>query len=77
MTRRPAATPRAAHQRAPGASPHRAPQVIPRDYIPQDTLYVWALVNPAHPVLVGSVSLSQLVPNCATFTYAPDWWDPE
>jgi len=48
--------------------------VTPRSYEPQDTLYVWALVNPANPVLAGTVSLSQLVPNCATFTYAADWW---
>ena len=51
-----------------------APTVTPRSYVPQDTLYVWALVNPANPVLAGSVRLSQLAPNCATFTYAQDWW---
>ena len=33
------------------------------------------LVNPANPVLVGSVSLSTVVANCATFTYAEDWWE--
>ena len=38
-------------------------------YVPQDTLYVWALVNPAAPALVGELRLSQLVPDCATFTY--------
>lgn len=75
MTGRPAATPRAARQGGPGATPRHAPPITPRDYIPQETLYVWALVNPAHPVLAGSVSLSQLVPNCATFTYASDWWE--
>lgn len=53
--------------------PH-AQQVTPRSYEPQDTLYVWTLVNPAQPVLTGSMGLSQLVPNCATFTYAADWW---
>ena len=53
---------------------HHAQQVTPRSYVPHDTLYVWTLVNPAQPVLTGSVGLSQLVPNCATFTYAADWW---
>ncbi|RYF00773.1 MAG: type II toxin-antitoxin system HipA family toxin [Comamonadaceae bacterium] len=48
--------------------------VTPRTYVPQDTLYVWVLVNPAAPVLAGSITLSQLVPNCATFTYAANWW---
>ena len=47
--------------------------ITPRSYVPQDELYVWALVNPASPVLTGSVRLSQLVANCATFTYAADW----
>ena len=47
--------------------------IAPRTYVPQDELYVWALVNPASPVLTGSVRLSQLVANCATFTYAADW----
>jgi serine/threonine-protein kinase HipA len=51
------------------------PDVIPRSYVPQDKLYVWTLVNPASPVLTGSVSLSRLVANCATFTYADDWWE--
>ena len=51
------------------------PHVTPRSYIPQDRLYVWTLVNPANPVLTGSVSLSRLVSNCATFTYADDWWE--
>lgn len=50
------------------------PTVTPGTYAPQDTLYLWTLVNPANPVLTGSVALSQLVPNCATFTYAADWW---
>lgn len=53
---------------------HHAQQVTPRSYVPHDTLYVWTLVNPAQPVLTGAVGLSQLVPNCATFTYAADWW---
>lgn len=51
-----------------------APQVTPRSYQPQDTLYLWTLINPASPVLTGALSLSALVPNCATFTYAADWW---
>ncbi len=49
--------------------------VTPGTYVPQDKLYVWTLVNPANPVLTGSVSLSRLIPNCATFTYADDWWE--
>ena len=51
------------------------PAVSPRTYVPQDQLYVWAMVNPAAPTLVGEVSLSQLVADCATFTYTPDWWN--
>ena len=47
--------------------------ITPSSYVPQDELYVWTLVNPASPVLTGSVRLSQLVANCATFTYAADW----
>ena len=50
------------------------PPVTPRSYQPQDQLYLWALIKPASPVLTGAVSLSALVPNCATFTYAADWW---
>lgn len=49
--------------------------VSPRTYVPQDQLYVWAMVNPAAPTLVGELSLSQLVADCATFTYTPDWWN--
>lgn len=49
--------------------------VSPRTYVPQDQLYVWAMVNPAAPTLAGTVSLSQLVVDCATFSYAPDWWN--
>lgn len=49
--------------------------ITPGTYVPQDPLYVWALVNPAAPTLVGEVGLSQLVADCATFTYAPDWWN--
>lgn len=52
-----------------------APAITPRTYVPQDRLYVWAMLNPAAPTLVGEVSLSQLVTDCATFTYAPDWWN--
>lgn len=51
------------------------PAITARTYVPQDQLYVWALVHPAAPALVGEVSLSQLVADCATFTYAPDWWN--
>lgn len=42
--------------------------VSPSTYVPQDRLYVWAMVNPAAPTLVGEVGLSQLVSDCATFT---------
>jgi len=49
--------------------------VSPRTYVPLDELFVWTLVNPAAPVLTGSITLSQLVPNCATFAYAADWWE--
>ncbi|RZJ10090.1 MAG: type II toxin-antitoxin system HipA family toxin [Acidovorax sp.] len=48
--------------------------VSPRGYVPQDQLYVWALVNPAQPMLVGELRLSQLVADCATFRYAEGWW---
>ena len=51
------------------------PAVSARTYVPQDQLYVWAMVNPAAPTLAGTVSLSQLVADCATFSYAPDWWN--
>lgn len=51
------------------------PDIQPGSYVPQDQLYVWALVNPAHPVLVGELRLSPLVPDCAVFTYAPTWWN--
>jgi serine/threonine-protein kinase HipA len=52
-----------------------APSVNPRSYAPQDKLYVWALVNPARPMLVGELRVSQLVSDCATFVYAPEWWN--
>lgn len=52
-----------------------AAAIDPRTYAPQDTLYVWALVDPANPVLAGEVGLSRLVPDCATFSYAPQWWN--
>ena len=52
-----------------------APAITPRTYVPQDRLYVWAMLNPAAPTLVGEVSLSRLVTDCATFTYTPDWWN--
>jgi serine/threonine-protein kinase HipA len=48
--------------------------VTARSYVPQDLLYVWALVNPAQPVLVGELRLSQLVADCATFRYGQGWW---
>ena len=49
--------------------------VDPRTYVPQDTLYVWALVDPTNPALVGEVRLSQLEVNRAIFRYAPAWWN--
>ena len=48
--------------------------ITPRTYVPQDQLYVWALVNSEQPTLVGELRLSQLVADCATFTYDPQWW---
>ena len=48
--------------------------IDPRSFVPQDQLYVWALVDPSNPSLVGTLGLSQLKSNCATFTYAPAWW---
>jgi serine/threonine-protein kinase HipA len=51
-----------------------APDITPGSYVPQDTLFVWALVNPAAPTLVGQLQLSQLVPDCATFAYDASWW---
>ena len=47
--------------------------ITPHTYVPQDQLYVWALVNPAQPVLVGELRLSQLVADCATFAYNANW----
>ena len=55
-------------------SAKRATAVTAHNYVPQDQLYVWALVNPAQPALVGELRLSHLVADCATFQYAPDWW---
>ncbi len=55
-------------------TPSHVNAVSPRTYMPQDRLYVWAMVNPKAPTLVGEVSLSRLVADCATFSYAPDWW---
>lgn len=52
-----------------------AADIQPGGYVPQDQLYVWALVNPANPVLVGTLRLSPLVPDCAVFSYAPSWWN--
>ena len=49
--------------------------ISPRSYVPQDSLYVWALINPAAPTLVGELGLSQLVADCATFSYTQDWWN--
>ena len=48
--------------------------VTARSYVPQDQLALWALVNPAQPVLVGELRLSQLVADCATFRYSEGWW---
>ena len=51
-----------------------SPALAPHSYAPQDQLYVWALLNPAAPTLVGEVGLSPLVADCAQFRYAPSWW---
>jgi serine/threonine-protein kinase HipA len=48
--------------------------VNPASYVPQDQLYLWAMVNPAAPTLVGEVTLSRLVPDCANFVYDAAWW---
>jgi serine/threonine-protein kinase HipA len=48
--------------------------IHPHNYAPQDELYVWAMVNPAAPTLVGELKLSQLVADCATFAYDAQWW---
>ncbi|KQM70060.1 type II toxin-antitoxin system HipA family toxin [Xylophilus sp. Leaf220] len=48
--------------------------IDPRSFPPQDHLYLWALVNPAAPTLVGEIGLSQLVADCAVFAYDPAWW---
>ncbi len=48
--------------------------VEPRSYVPQEALFLWALINPAQPVLVGELRLSPLVADGATFAYAPGWW---
>ncbi|MBW8469973.1 MAG: type II toxin-antitoxin system HipA family toxin [Thiobacillus sp.] len=50
------------------------PAITAGSYVPQDTLFVWTLVNPAAPTLVGKLQLSQLVPDCATFAYDASWW---
>lgn len=52
----------------------KAEGVTPASYVPQEPLYVWALVNPAQPVLVGPLGLSGRIPDCATFSYQADWW---
>jgi serine/threonine-protein kinase HipA len=49
--------------------------VSPITYVPQDQLYVWALIDPDNPALIGELRLSQLVNDCAAFTYAPSWWN--
>ena len=48
--------------------------VSPSSYAPQDRLYLWAMVNPTAPTLVGELTLSQLVPDCANFVYDAAWW---
>ena len=50
------------------------PTITPASYVPQDLLYLWALVNPAAPTLVGELGLSALQPDCATFAYDATWW---
>ena len=48
--------------------------VVPSSYVPQDMMFLWMLVNPEQPTLVGELRLSQLVADCATFQYREDWW---
>ncbi len=50
------------------------PTITPASYVPQDRLYLWALVHPAAPVLVGELGLSALVPDCATCADDAAWW---
>ena len=50
------------------------PSITAQTYIPQDTLYLWVLVNPAAPTLAGELRLSQLMADCATFAYDAQWW---
>lgn len=50
-------------------------EVTPETYLPQEKLYAWILVDPSNPTLVGELKLSQLVSDCATFTYTPEWWN--
>lgn len=52
-----------------------APDTTPSSYVPRDELYVWALINPEAPTLMGTLGLSELVPDCATFTYDASWWN--
>lgn len=49
------------------------PSIQAATYEPQDTLYAWALLLPGEPVLLGQIGLSSVVPDCATFSYAPSW----
>ena len=48
--------------------------VLSRSYTPQDVMFLWMLVDPIQPALVGELRLSQLVADCATFRYAEGWW---
>ncbi len=48
--------------------------VMPASYVPQDELHLWMLVKPSAPAYVGSLRLNELVPDCASFRYAPSWW---
>ena len=48
--------------------------VLSSSYSPQDVMFVWMLVDPVQPTLVGELRLSQLVADCATFRYAEGWW---
>lgn len=53
----------------------RWPSITPSMYEPQDQLFLWALLVPDAPTLLGEIRLSQQVTDCATFSYAESWKD--
>ncbi|WP_370679951.1 type II toxin-antitoxin system HipA family toxin [Comamonas sp. GB3 AK4-5] len=49
--------------------------ITPGLYEPQDQLFLWALLVPDTPTLLGEIRLSPFVADCATFSYASSWQD--